>query len=118
MYGVVVYDCVDLPSDGHRPLGLVEERDELLMAVGVSADDRPIQNVQRGEQSRDTVPLLVERHRRGLPRLSRQPFLRPPECLDLRLLVDQKITARSGESMYNVMTSWVFFAKSGSVENL
>ena len=98
--GIVVHDGVDLRSGGRRLLDLVEERDELLVpvALGVAADDRPVQNVQRGEQRRGTVPLVLVRHRRGLSRFHRQTLLRPPERLDLRLLVDQKTTARAGGS--------------------
>ena len=90
--GVVVHDGVDILPGGHLLVDLLEERDELLMpvALGVAADDRPVQNVHRGEQRRGAVPLVVVRHRRGPSRLHRQRLLRPPERLDLRLLVDRE----------------------------
>ena len=90
--GVVVQDGADLPACGRRLVDLLEERDELLMpvALGVAADDRPVQDVHRGEQRRGSVPLVLVRHRRGPSRLHRQRFLRPPERLDLRLLVDRE----------------------------
>ena len=76
--GVVVHDGVDLPFGGYLLVDPAEERDELLMpvVVGLVADDRPVQNVQRGEQRRGPVPLVLVRHRRGLPQLHRQSLLR------------------------------------------
>ena len=32
------------------------------VAFGVAADDHPVQNVQRGEQRRGSVPLVLVRH--------------------------------------------------------
>ena len=59
--GVVVQDGVDILPGGRRLVDLLEERDELLVpvALGVAADDRPVQNVHRGEQRRGAVPLVV-----------------------------------------------------------
>ena len=76
----------------HLPVDLLEERNELLApaALGVAADDRSVQGVQRGEQGRGSVPLVVVRHRRGPLLLHRQTLLRPPHCLNLRLLVDRQ----------------------------
>ena len=50
----------------------------------------PVKDVQRGEQGRGAVPPVILRLHGGLPRLHRHAFPRPPERLDLRLLVDRQ----------------------------
>ena len=67
----------------------VEEADELLMAVAlhVLADDRSVENVERGEQRRRAVPLVVMP---GAALLHGQAGLGAVERLDLRLLVDRQ----------------------------
>ena len=70
----------------------VEEADELLMAVAlhVAADDRAVEHVERGEQRRRAVPLVVVGHGAGAALLHRQAGLGAVERLDLALLVDRE----------------------------
>ena len=65
--GVVVEDRVDLFVDRDSGLDGVEEADELLMAVTlhVTADDGAVEDIQRGEEGRGAVPLIVVGHRAG-----------------------------------------------------
>ena len=79
-------------SGRHLALDAVEEADELLMAVAlhVLADDRAVEHVERGEQRRRAVPLVVVGHGAGAALLHRQAGLGAVERLDLRLLVDRQ----------------------------
>src|SRR5262249_54341379 len=77
---------------------LLEEADVLLMpmALQIAADDGAVENVERGEQCRRAVALVVVRHRPGAPRLHRQSRLSPVEGLDLALLVDREDDGMGG----------------------
>jgi hypothetical protein len=70
----------------------IQEADELLVAMALHAltDDRPVQDVERGEQRGRPVALVVVRHRAGPAFLHRQPRLRPVKRLDLRFLIDRE----------------------------
>ena len=59
--GVVVEDDVHHLPDRHLTLDVVEEADELLMAVALhaAADDRAVQDVERGEQGGRAMALVV-----------------------------------------------------------
>src|SRR5262249_6939880 len=72
--GVIVEDRMDLLTLGDLRVDLIEEADELLMpmALHIAADDGAVENVERGEQCRRAVALVVVRHRPGAPRLHRQ----------------------------------------------
>ena len=74
-----------------RQLGLdgVEEADELLVAVSlhVAPNHRAVEHVQRREQRRGAVALVVVGHGRAPAALERQARLGAVERLDLALLV-------------------------------
>ena len=65
MGGIVVEDHVDGLPGGDLGFDLVEKADELLMSVALHAvaDDRSIKHVERREQCRGPVALVVVRHR-------------------------------------------------------
>ena len=90
--GVVVDDDVDDLSG--RDLGFdgVEEADELLMPVALhaAADHGAVEHVERGEQRRGAVALVVVGHGAGAALLHRQAGLGAVERLDLALLVDRQ----------------------------
>src|SRR5262245_36034627 len=83
---------------GTTGVDLIEEADELLMpmALHIAADDGAVENVERGEQCRRAVALVVVRHRPGAPRLHRQSRLSAVEGLDLALLVDREYDGMGG----------------------
>ena len=88
--GVVIDDGVDDLPGGNLGLNLVQEADELLMPVTLhaAADDRSIQDVERGEQGGRAVALVVVGHGSGAPLLHGQTRLSAVQRLDLGLLVD------------------------------
>ena len=90
--GVDAFPCRDLRLDG------VEEADEFLMPVAlhVAADDGAVEHVERGEQRRRAVALVVVGHRSGAARLHRQSRLGAVERLDLALLVDREDDGMGG----------------------
>ena len=90
--GIVVEDDVDQLAGRDRRARRVEEADELLvaMALHAAADHLAVEHVERGEQGRRAVALVVVGHRAGLARLHRQARLRPVERLDLAFLVDRE----------------------------
>src|SRR5207244_3031745 len=63
--GVVVDDQVELPPGRGLAVDLVEKADEFLMPMArhALADDLAVEHVERGEQRRCAVPLVVMRHR-------------------------------------------------------
>ena len=65
--GVIIDDGVDRFVGRDFGLDGVEEADELLMAVAlhVAPDHGSVEHVQRGEQSRRAVALVVMRHGAG-----------------------------------------------------
>ena len=87
---VVVEHEVDVEVLLHAPVDPLQEADELLGTVArlALADDEAALHVERGEQRRRAVALVVVRHRRGAALLQRQARLRAVERLDLALLVD------------------------------
>ena len=88
--GVIVDDGVDDLAGGNRSLDGVEETDEFLMAMLVHAasDHGSVEDVERREQRRRAVALVVMRHRPALSGLDRQARLGAVEGLDLALFVD------------------------------
>ena len=90
--GVVVEDGVDHLAGRDLALDGVEEADELLMPVALhaAADHRAVEHVQRGEQRRRAVALVVVGHGPGAALLQRQAGLGAVERLDLALLVDRQ----------------------------
>src|SRR5262249_7982551 len=96
--GVIVDDRMDLLMLEDLGVDLIEEADELLMpmALHIAADDGAVENVERGEQCRRAVALVVVRHRPGAPRLHRQSRLSPVEGLGLALLVDPQDAGMGG----------------------
>src|SRR4051794_22155164 len=75
--GVVVEDDVDHLAGRHLGLDRVQEAHELLMAVAlhVAADDGPVEDVERSEQGRCAMALVVVGHRAGSAFLHRQAGL-------------------------------------------
>src|SRR5260370_25539931 len=87
---VIVDDQVEfLPGRG-LAVDLVEKADEFLMPVArhALADDTALQHIERPEQRRRAVALVVVGHRAATALLDQQPRLGAVERLDLRLLVD------------------------------
>ena len=76
----------------HLRLDGVEEADELLMPMPlhVAANDGAIEHVERGEQRRRAVALVVVGHGAGAALLHGQAGLGAVERLDLAFLVDRK----------------------------
>src|SRR3546814_5667491 len=64
---IIVEDDVDGLVSGHLDFDRVQEPDELLMPVPlhVAADHGTIQDIERGEQGRGPVALVVMRHGRS-----------------------------------------------------
>jgi len=62
--GIVVEDGVDHFAGRNLGLDGVQEADEFLMAMAlhVAADDGAIENIQRREQGRGAVALVIVRH--------------------------------------------------------
>jgi hypothetical protein len=89
---VIVEDHMNRLAGGNLRLDGVEEADELLMpmALHVAAYDRAIENVQRGEQRRCSVPFVIMRHGSGTPLLQRQARFRSIERLNLALFIHRK----------------------------
>ena len=73
-----------------RTLEGVEEPDELLVPVAghVAADDGAVEHIERSEQRRRPVPLVVVGHGAEPPFLHRQAWLGAIKRLNLRLLID------------------------------
>jgi hypothetical protein len=62
--GVVVEDNVNHLASRHLGLYGIQETNELLMTMAphVGTDGRVVENVQRGEQGRGAVALVIVRH--------------------------------------------------------
>ena len=88
--GVVVEDGVDDLAGRDLRLDGVEEADELLMPVALhaAADDLAFEHVERREQGRGAVALIIVGHGAAAAWLQRQARLGAVERLDLPLLVD------------------------------
>lgn len=69
--------CVDELAGGNRSLHSVEDTDELLMAMlgHAALDHSSIKDIERCEQRRRAVALVIARHRPALARLDRQARL-------------------------------------------
>ena len=89
---VVVEDHVDFLAGRDAALDLVEEADELLMAVAlhVPADHGPVEHVQRREQRGRPIPLVVVRHAAGPALLHWQAWLGAVQRLDLGLFIHRQ----------------------------
>src|SRR4029077_9198397 len=90
--GVVVDDQMQFPAGRGLEVDLVEETDEFLVSVAshTLADDATLQHVERGEQRRRAVPLVIVRHRPAAALLHWQSGLGAVERLDLGFLVDRQ----------------------------
>src|SRR4051812_45393661 len=90
--GVVVEDDVDHLAGRHLGLDRVQEAHELLMAVAlhVAADDGPVEDVERSEQGRGAMALVVVRHGAEPALLQRQARLGGIARLGLALFVGGK----------------------------
>lgn len=87
--GVVVEDQVQVEVGRGLPVDQPQEADELggTMAEHALTDDGARLHVERGEQRRRAMPLVVVGHGRTPAALHRQPQLGAVEGLDLALLV-------------------------------
>src|SRR3984957_13008258 len=92
MGGVVVEDDVNYLASRNLDLDGIQETNELLMtmALHVATDDSAVEDVQRGEQGRGAVALVIVRHGAEPTLLQRQARLGAVEGLDLGLLVDRQ----------------------------
>lgn len=90
VHGIIAQDNVDDLACGNLGLDGVQETGELLisMTLHVSADDRAIADVQRGEQGGRSEPLVIVRHGPGATLVERQARLGAVERPDLDLLID------------------------------
>ncbi len=72
--GVIVDDGVDDFASRHVPFDGVEKANEFLMSMLFHAapNDRPIKNIQCGEERRHTMALVVMGHRSASSRLERR----------------------------------------------
>ena len=88
--GVVVHHGMQI--EGFRCLGIdgAQKAQELLMAVAIHAlaNDLAGGDVERGEQGRRTMALVIMRYGAGAALLHWQPRLRAVEGLDLAFLID------------------------------
>src|SRR5665213_2213832 len=89
---VIIEDDVNDFSGGNLGFDGVEEADKLLMPVAlhVAADDGAVEHVERGEQGRGAVPLVIVGHRSGTPFLHGKARLGAVERLDLAFLVKRQ----------------------------
>ena len=89
---IVVENHMDGLVSRHFTLDAVEEADKLLMAVSlhVLSNDSAVQHIERGEQRRRSMPLIVVGHRAGAALLHRQSRLSSVERLDLALFIDRQ----------------------------
>jgi hypothetical protein len=89
---VIVDDEVQIRLGRGFAVDPVEEADEFLMPMAAHAltDDLALQHVERGEQRRRAIALVVMGHCPASATLHRQPRLGPVERLDLRLLIDRQ----------------------------
>src|SRR6185437_17126995 len=85
---VVVGDDVDLLAGRCLSIDEAEKRNPIFVCMPVTAlaEDSTIQRVQRGEQCRRSMPLIVVRHGFSPTFLHGQAWLGAVKCLDLALL--------------------------------
>ena len=90
--GVVVDDQVDVEPLRRLAVEPAQETEELLVPVPLHAlaDDRAVEHVERREQRRRAVALVIVGHGAGAALLYRQAGLGAVESLNLALLVDRK----------------------------
>ena len=90
--GIVVENDMDGLSGWNLGIDRIEEAYELLMAVALhaAADHLALQNVERREERRRAVALVIMGHGAGAPLLHGKPGLGTVERLDLALLVERK----------------------------
>src|SRR5215213_2516116 len=89
---VVVCDQVNLLVLGSLPVNEPQKLDPLLMTMlrHAGPNHRPIQRIERREQSRGPVTLVVMGHCASATRHERKPWLGSIQRLDLALLIDRK----------------------------
>src|SRR5258708_15853976 len=87
--GIVVDDDVDGLFLGYSRLDDVQKPDELLMAMALHAlaNNLALKDIERREQGRDAMALVVICHGSGAPLLPRQPRRGATAGLDLPLLI-------------------------------
>src|SRR5580698_6767811 len=92
MRGVVVDDGFDQLASWHGTLDVVEEADELLVAVllHAAADHRAVEHVEGSKQCRRAVTLVIVGHGAATAGFECQAGLRAVERLNLALLIDRE----------------------------
>jgi hypothetical protein len=90
--GVVVEDQVQIEMCGRLAVDGFQKRQELVcpMARQTFANDSTGRHIERGEERRGAVALVIMGHRSGTALFQGQTRLRAVECLDLALLIDGK----------------------------
>ena len=90
MGGVVVEDNVDGLVGRDLSVNNVQEANELLVPVAlhIAPDNRPVEDVQGGEERRGSIAFVVVGHGAETPLLHGQPRLGAVQCLDLAFLID------------------------------
>jgi hypothetical protein len=88
--GVIVDDEMQIEADGSLAVDLPEERQEFVCPVAgqAFADDPAGRHIERGEERRRAIALVVMGHRPGAALFQGQAGLRPVERLNLAFLVD------------------------------
>ena len=81
---------MQIEMGGGLAIDLLEEDQELVcpMAGQTFTDDFAGRDVERGEERRGAVALIIMGHGSGAAFLQRQAWLGPVECLNLAFLVD------------------------------
>jgi len=90
MRSIVVQDQMEIQPPGRLAVDLTQKLQIFLVTMPrvTTANNRPLQDVQRREQRRRPVPLIVMGHRPTPAFLHRQPRLSPVQGLNLRLLIN------------------------------
>ena len=117
---VVVQDQVQVEMLRDLTVETLEETEKLLVALPAHAlrDHRALQHVQRSEQRRRPVALVVVGHRSRAAALERQARLGPVQSLDLALLVHAQHKRVLGRIPVQATTSRSFSTNLGSLLSL
>lgn len=89
---IVVQDQMEIQSSGHLPVNLAQELEKLFvpMAGITGTNHRTVQDIERGEQTRGSVALVIMGHRSTATLFHGQSGLCAVQGLDLGLLVYAK----------------------------
>jgi hypothetical protein len=118
--GIVIADQMQLFAFGRLTLNLAQEVEPLAVTVVLitTGDDRTIKGIERREQGRGAVTLVVMSLGGRTTSLQGQPGLGAVECLHLALLVAAQNQRMLGRGIYKPTMSSSFSANFGSRETL